>query len=174
MLIEFYGLYVNMPKDISDFKSLSEYNEYCKNQDFATLKSKMSKNEYVENSVSNRAASKLTFQGETVKSYEELMIANYLFLNGINYKYEKFYEYKTADMHHRQYQPDFYLTDYDIYLEHFGINREGKTPWLSSYEEAKYLQGMEWKREKHQELGTILIETYSYYNQEGILLDKLE
>ena len=58
---------------------------------------------------------------EQVKSYEELVIANYLYINGINYEYEKPYEHDISDKEHRQYHPDFYLTDNSIYLEHFGI-----------------------------------------------------
>ena len=111
-------------------------------------------------------------RGDPVKSYEESQIANYLFLNGINYEYEPFYRYDTATVEHRQYQPDFYLPDYDLYLEHFGIDRNKRTaPFV---ENAPYLEGMEWKRKTHKANGTKLIETYSYYQQEGILLEKLE
>lgn len=38
----------------------------------------------------------------------------------------------------------------------------------------KYLDGILWKRDFHKENGTKLIETYSYYSSEGILLKKLE
>lgn len=102
------------------------------------------------------------------------MIANFLFLHGINYEYEKEYPFSTGDQYRKTYTPDFYLTDYDIYLEHFGINKEGKTPWLSEIEEKKYLEGIEWKRELHRQKGTKLLETYSWYNSEGTLLINLE
>ena len=111
-------------------------------------------------------------RGDPVKSYEESQIANFLFLNGITYEYEPFYKHDTATVEHRQYQPDFYLPDYDLYLEHFGVNRNGKTaPFVPN---KPYLEGMEWKRNVHKENDTKLIETYSYYQQEGILLQKLE
>ncbi|GMQ64162.1 UvrD-helicase domain-containing protein [Vallitalea maricola] len=169
-IIEFYGLYINVPKEVNEFETIGDYYEYCKSVDFTTLKGKMSKDTYVKNKVKELREDKMTIQGEQVKSFEELMIANFLYLNGINYEYEKLYEYDTADQYHRQYKPDFYLTDYDIYLEHFGINKEGKAPWLNSIEEQRYLEGMIWKRRLHIEKGTKLIETYSYYNQKGILL----
>ena len=110
--------------------------------------------------------------GNYVKSYEECQIANFLFLNGINYEYEPFYKHNTATVDHRQYQPDFYLTDYNIYLEHFGIDKNGNTaPFVPKI---PYLEGIKWKRETHKRHKTKLIETYSYYQQEGKLLQKLE
>ncbi|PTB85947.1 helicase IV, partial [cyanobacterium G8-9] len=113
-----------------------------------------------------------SLKNDPVKSYEESQIANFLFLNGINYEYEPFYKHDTATVEHRQYQPDFYLPDYDIYLEHFGVDKNGKTaPFVPN---EPYLEGMAWKRKLHKENETKLIETYSYYQQEGRLLHKLE
>ena len=44
------------------------------------------------------------------------MIANFLYLNGISYKYEEPYVYETADNDYSQYKPDFFLPDYNIYI----------------------------------------------------------
>ena len=52
-----------------------------------------------------------TLKKEFVKSNEELVIANYLFTNGIKYEYEKPYEIETSTLEKRQYTPDFYLPD---------------------------------------------------------------
>ena len=61
-----------------------------------------------------------TLQQEKVKSFEELLIADWLTLHGIKYEYEKpYHAVNTGSLLRRQYRPDFYLTDYDIYLEHF-------------------------------------------------------
>ena len=68
-----------------------------------------------------------TLRGEPVKSFEELLIADWLLLNGINYEYEAPYEHKTAKRQKRQYKPDFFLVDYGIYIEHFGIAKDGST-----------------------------------------------
>lgn len=118
--------------------------------------------------------SKHTLRGEKVKSLEEVSIANFLFLNGVRYEYESKYPYQTNDAHFKVYRPDFYLPDYDIYIEHFGVNKNGKLPWLSDIEEKKYLEGMAWKRQQHRTNGTKLLETYSYYSSQGVLLEKLE
>ena len=82
--------------------------------------------------------------------------------------------YQTNDAHFKVYRPDFYLPDYDIYIEHFGVNKNGKLPWLSNIEEKKYLEGMAWKLQQHRTNGTKLLETYSYYSSQGVLLEKLE
>ena len=60
-----------------------------------------------------------TLNGELVKSFEELMIANFLAVNGVAYTYEKPYEFPTSTRERRQYQPDFFLPDHRIYIEHF-------------------------------------------------------
>lgn len=172
-IINFFGYYLNIPKDWAEFNSLGDCLDYYRNIDFETLKGKCkekSVNEYTKELKNN----KQTIKGEKVKSLEEVMIANYLFLNGINYVYECKYPFKSSDKSKKIYRPDFYLPDYDIYIEHFGITKNKKVPWLSRIEEQKYLDGIEWKRNFHKENKTTLIETYSYYNKEGRLLKELQ
>ena len=114
----------------------------------------------------------VTLNEEWVKSFEEVLIADWLTIHGINYEYEKPYEHKTSTRARRQYQPDFYLTDYGIYLEHFGIDRNGKTaPWMN---QAEYNRGIKWKRELHRQHKTKLIETYSWERMEGVLSSNLK
>src|SRR5690606_14999958 len=71
------------------------------------------------------------------------------------------------------YRPDFYLKDYDIYIEHFGVDENNRAKWLTPFYEQKYVEEMELKRETHKTHNTKLLETYSYYNRDHILLDKL-
>lgn len=155
--IEFYGCYKHMPKDYSEFESEGERFKELKAESLVTLKGQLD-----------------TLQGERVKSIEELMIANYLFLHGVNYEYERNYsgDYETEG---RAYQPDFYLTDYDIWLEHFGVNEHGRCPWIEApVEEQKYIDGMKWKRNIHEANGTKLIESYSWWNKDHDLINKLQ
>jgi DNA helicase-4 len=113
-----------------------------------------------------------TLKGELVKGVGECLIANHLFKLGVEYQYEPAYEHETRDLDFRQYQPDFYLPDNGIYIEHFGICRDGGTaPYV---DKTAYHRGMEWKRELHEKQGTILVETYFYEHSEGILLEELE
>lgn len=169
-LIEFFAYYLNIPQDMEKYNNLGEVYEDNKCLDFETLKSK------VESQVNTLKKDQWTIQGERVKSMEEVTIANYLYLHGIRYTYEKEYNYVSDDTYTKRYRPDFYLEDYDIYLEHFGINDRGRAPWLSPIEEKKYLADMVWKRNLHSFNNTVLIETYSYQNSNGQLtvsLDKL-
>ena len=112
-----------------------------------------------------------TLKGELVKSFEELLIADWLCLNGVRYEYERPYEVTTSSLRRRQYRPDFYLLDYGIYLEHFGINRSGQT--APGIDAKSYLESIEWKRALHRQQGTVLVETFSWERMEGIILDQL-
>ena len=111
-----------------------------------------------------------TLNKELVKSFEELTVANWLAMNGVRYTYEKPYEFPTATREHRQYQPDFYLPDHGIYIEHFALNEEGQAPpgWTT------YAQEAQWKRDLHARHQTTLIETYSWQHRRGVLESNLE
>lgn len=120
----------------------------------------------------------LTLRKEYVKSQQEVMIANFLYINGINYEYETPYKHKTSDNKYRQYKPDFYLPDYDIYLEHFGVNRKGEVHFSqneaqNAQQTRKYQADMVWKRNLHKQQQTKLIETFSYEFMERNWTDKL-
>lgn len=103
-----------------------------------------------------------TLNGELVRSIDERYIADFLFIHGIKYVYEKKYELVPYD-----YYPDFYLCDYDIYLEHFAIDKTGKAPPLFDNPK-KYVTDAQAKRDLHKKMGTYLIETHSgYLNDEN-------
>lgn len=159
-LVDLFGLYMHIPNQ-QEYENLGEMYDYENGYDLETMKAKY-------NRYKHRDKDLYTLKQEKVKSIEELVIANYLFLNGINYEYEKKYPYAE------RYHPDFYLTDYKIYLEHFGINEFGRCPQYESNEETKYINEMKWKRILHQQNNTTLLETYSYYFKKGIIIPKLE
>lgn len=173
-LTEYFSYFLEIPDKMENYSSLGEMYEAEKNADLETLKSKYDREKYIRESGEERAKTFLTLNNETVKSLEETKIANFLFMHGVNYEYEKLYPFESNDPLRKAYAPDFYLTDYDIYLEHFGVTKDFKCPQLSPVEEKKYLEGIEWKRAFHKEHNTKLLETYSYYTSEGVLLKKLE
>lgn len=121
----------------------------------------------------------VTLKKETVKSYGELDIANFLTQNGVTYVYEQEYPIDTRTSEFGQYHPDFYLPNFDLYIEYFGINRQGDVP---SYFTGKggmsatqtYQEGIKWKRDLHRKNGTRMIEVYAYEKIEEQLLPKLE
>lgn len=173
-LTEYFAYYLEIPEDMEKYQSIGDLYEAEKNADLETIKSRYEQEKYIRETGANRAETLTTLNNEKVKSLEETKIANFLFLNGINYEYEKQYLHDGGDPYRKAYKPDFYLTDYDIYLEHFGISKDFTVPWLPPIEEQKYLDEIRWKREQHKLYGTKLIETYSYYNSEGVLLSKLK
>ena len=148
LLSEWFAWHLHQYKSAFEFETPGEYYEYLEQNKIITL------------------------NGERVKSFEECMIANFLSLNGVDYKYEAAYEHATADAEHRQYEPDFFLPGHRIYIEHFGIDRKGHTaPFVN---ESKYHEEMEWKRNLHRRHETDLIETFSYLRREGALFSSLE
>jgi DNA helicase-4 len=112
----------------------------------------------------------LTVRGERVKSQEEVMIANFLFLNGVDYRYEAHYPHPTADEEHRQYRPDFYYPTLGLFHEHFALDAQGVPPIHFK----NYLEGVHWKRQLHAEKGTALFETTSHGLRRGDDFARLE
>ena len=149
------------------YKNDGEIFKELKSLDFKTLKDRLGKLSVNKNKHE-------TLKNEFVKSNEELVIANYLFTNGINYEYEKPYEIETSTIDKRQYTPDFYLPDYDIYIEHYGIDRSGNAPQYDKKASEEYVRSMNWKRQIHSENQTKCIETFSYEFSEGIIFDNLK
>lgn len=130
-----------------DFGCRSDYDEYVRTNELVTL------------------------HGEAVKSFEEVVVANFLSAYGVEYEYERPYPFDTATASRRQYKPDFYLPAYNIYIEHFALDRSGKPP---THFGPQYAQGVIWKRGVHREHDTTLLETYSHLKKEGILESTLE
>lgn len=110
-----------------------------------------------------------TLQGERVKSLEECIIADWLFYNGVAYDYERRYEFDTVTDTHRQYRPDFYYPDAQLYHEHFALDANGQPPKHF----ANYSEGMHWKRQQHMARGTALVETTSFGLRSGQALQDL-
>lgn len=112
----------------------------------------------------------LTAKGDIVKSKEERVIADWLFYCGVNYEYERAYEHETASQQHRQYFPDFYYPDAQLYHEHFALNEKGEAP--TDFKD--YLRGVEWKRKIHAEKETAFVETTSHSLKTGEWMEVLE
>ncbi len=132
-------------KSAFEFDTLDEYEEYVRGVELRTL------------------------SGDLVKSFEELVIANFLTEHGVEFRYEDRYETTTATRQHRQYQPDFFLPGHNIYIEHFALDEQGRPPpgWRG------YAEGVEWKRTIHRQRGSKLVETYSWQHRRGVLLETL-
>ena len=165
-------------KHLADENYLKLFISYCmtsptKSADEFEFKSKKEYDEYIQNT------SPVTIKNESVKSYCELEIANFLYSNGISYTYEKNYKYDLADEGHSGYKPDFYLDDYGIYIEFFAVNKEGRVPdWFAAKAgktpSETYIDGIKWKRETHRNFNTTLVEVSYADKQCGRLLENLK
>ncbi len=142
-------------RSLWDFETMNEYYRHVEAHDLRTL------------------------QGERVRSFEELEIANWLFLNGIAYEYEPVYGREPPGSGRRAYRPDFRLTESGVYIEHFGVRREtgpdGRERLTTApfVDRDAYLEDMEWKRGVHRKHGTTLVETSSQERVEGRLTTAL-
>ena len=134
---------------------------------------------WAEMRLSNEEIGELEFistkKAEIVRSYGERDIANFLDVNNINYVYEAMYKVDESDV---KYRPDFYLPDHGIYIEYYGVDRDGKVPSYFSAKDGKtpseaYNESMLWKRNLHMEKGTKLVEVFAYERWEGTLLSNL-
>lgn len=103
----------------------------------------------------SRRAGFSTFHGETVRSEGERLIADWLYLNGVEYRYEQPYPHDVADSSHAQYRPDFYYPQLDVWHEHWALRADGTPP--DSF--VSYADDMAWKRNTHRQYGTTLLET---------------
>lgn len=81
-----------------------------------------------------------TLRGEKVKSNGEKIIADYFYKRSINYEYERVAKTHSWIFGKKISKPDFYLPDYNVYIEYWGLidvdNRK---------KQAKYQREMRWK-----------------------------
>ena len=166
-ILTYYGLYLTSDKHDKKYKNEGEMYEDLRKSDFSTLRTQLL-------SLTNDINKRETIKKELVKSFEEMAIANWYFINGIDYIYEAPYEKDVSTADKRQYMPDFRLPKYKIYHEHYGINKQGRADQFEGQEAAMYVANMQWKRAIHQQNNTICIETYSYEFDDGTVFDKLE
>ena len=81
-----------------------------------------------------------TIAGEKVKSRSEKTIADYLFQNSIRYEYEKAAKAHFLIFSEKISKPDFYLSDYNVYVEYWGlVDADDKKV------RSRYTREMKWK-----------------------------
>lgn len=166
-------------KSLSDF-AFEEIKKLCKKSEYYSLISEFASNGGAQNDYDYEKYlaqnPPTTYAGERVKSRGEVEIADFLYMAKIKYEYEAAYEKDTRTEKYGQYYPDFYLPDYKIYIEYFGVDREGKVPsyFRGDNPSEEYNAQIKWKKELHAANGTKLIDLYAYQHFEGALLPELE
>ncbi|EHH1077591.1 UvrD-helicase domain-containing protein [Vibrio parahaemolyticus] len=147
-LLEYFSAYYYVDKSPWAFESQGAYLKYLRDNDIRSMK------------------------GEAVKSYGEMVVANWLYRQGIHYEYEAKYRFDVATLEYRQYEPDFYLPEYDIYIEYYGIDEHGDTvPYV---DRERYHKSIQWKRQTHKKYGTGYVEVFYSQHKKGQLENALE
>lgn len=136
------------PSNPFEFESNEEYERFVRDNEYRSLST------------------------DLVRGYQELLIANWLYLHGIKFEYEAQYVTKVRVDIGYDYKPDFHISDTNIYIEHFGVDRLGNT--RSDIDASAYRKSMDSKRELHEKHGTRLIETFHYDWVEGCLEESLK
>ena len=136
-LILFFGSYFDAPYEGDD---LNTFFNYIAKADFSTLRGNMS--EFTEQIINQRTGKQVTIARETLRSSQEVRIANFLYLNNIEYTYEKPYQYNII-YSHKPYTPDFTITQGDkiAYIEHFGITEDGKNNRYTEEDKSENMPG---------------------------------
>ena len=173
-LVLFMGYYFDLTEDVFQFENLNQYHLYKASMVYETLKSGLG--EYINKVSDQRRKRMLTITGEYLRSVQEVQIANFLYLNGIDYEYEKVYPYGTPLSSGKKYTPDFFISqgEHTAWIEHYALSDTGYNNRFTPQETGKYKKAIRDKRIIHQKSHTTLLETWSMYSDRRSLLEHLE
>ena len=150
ILIEYLAYHSEQEFKEESFEDKEEYYKYMENKSYSTL-----------NDIN-------------VKSISERDIGNFLFLHDIKFEYEPLVEWVDKDEEDKEYHPDFYLPDHDVYIEHWGLNKQNQVPpWFTKSSE-EYLELRNWKLEQFENHDKTLIETWDYERISDDLIPNLK
>ncbi|MDP1694667.1 MAG: UvrD-helicase domain-containing protein [Candidatus Woesearchaeota archaeon] len=150
----------DIKKEQTDFETKEEYYKYMQQLRYTAL------------------------DGTKVKSDAERDILNFFVKHNLNgNKINIIYEAPATWMEQNKYEkndplkPDFYFPDFDLYLEHWSLDKKGRVPFWFSGENPteEYKNSMEHKKaEFRKQTKYSLIETYSYEYNESNFQEKLK
>lgn len=169
-LILFFASYFDAPYEGKDLNAF--FNHIAKSN-FTTMRSEL--DEFKQHVIDTRTKKAVTIQSEVMRSNQEVEIANYLYLNGIDYEYEPMYPYDIL-FARKPYTPDFIIRQGDrvAYIEHFGITEDGRNDRYSRDQIEAYKKAVNDKVRLHRQHGTILLYTFSSYKDRRPILDHLQ
>lgn len=159
-LILFFASYFDAPYEGDD---INHFFNHLANVNYATMRSEL--DDFKEEVIDRKSKRKITIQNEIVRSIQEVEIANFLYLNSIDYTYEPIYKYNIP-MSQKPYTPDFMIWqgDHIAYIEHFGITEDGRNFLYDEAELTAYKKAVNDKVILHRKHNTELIYTFSSYN----------
>lgn len=159
-LIMFFASYFDAPYEGNDINKF--FNSIAKSN-YTTLRSEIT--DFQREVIDTRTKKAVTIQSEVMRSNQEVEIANFLYLNNIDYEYEPLYPYDIL-VARKPYTPDFIIRQGDniAYIEHFGITESGENDRYSSDQLAAYKRAINDKVQLHKQHSTKLIYTFSSFN----------
>lgn len=168
-LIMFFASYFDAPYEGDDLNAF--FNNIAK-ANYSTMRSDLE--DFKREVIDARTKKTVTIQNEILRSHQEVEIANFLYLNNIDYDYEPIYQYDVPGAR-KPYTPDFIIFQdgKSAYLEHFGISENGENDRYSDEELDRYKKAVNDKVCLHKQHGTTLVYTFSSYNDRKPLLTHL-
>lgn len=133
-LIMFFASYFDAPYEGEDLNAF--FNNIAK-ANYSTMRSDLE--DFKREVIDARTKKSVTIQNEILRSHQEVEIANFLYLNNIDYDYEPIYQYDVPGAR-KPYTPDFIIFQdgKSAYLEHFGISENGENDRYSDEELDRY------------------------------------
>jgi len=168
-LVLFFASYFDAPYEGSDLNAF--FNNLAKSN-FSTMRSEF--DDFQRQVIDSRTKKAVTIQSEVMRSNQEVEIANFLYLNNLDYEYEPLYKYDILYAR-KPYTPDFIVTQGDkvAYIEHFGITEDGRNNRYSQDQLDSYKKAIRDKILLHRQHGTTLIYTFSSYNDRRSITEHL-
>ncbi|GBU27410.1 DNA helicase [Treponema sp. R8-4-B8] len=169
----FFGYHFDLPADIMKYDNLNQFHLSKAAQDYETIKS--GAGDYIKKVSTQRERGLKTLTGEYLRSIQEVQIANFLYLNGLDYEYEPVYPHPINGAR-KKYTPDFIISqgEHSAYLEHYAISESGYSSVLTHKEIKKYSSAIKDKIKLHRLMGTTLLETWAWYKDKRPLSEHLK
>lgn len=158
-LVLFFASYFDAPYEGDD---INDFFNHMAHANYATMRSELE--DFRTEVIDRKTRNKVTIQNEVVRSYQEVEIANFFYLNNIDYEYEPVYKYNIM-LSRKPYTPDFIIRQngQEIYVEHFGITEDGQNSLYTEEQLNMYKKAVNDKILFHKKHGTTLIYTFSSY-----------
>ncbi|MCR4593503.1 MAG: UvrD-helicase domain-containing protein, partial [Clostridiales bacterium] len=168
-LILFFASYFDAPYEGTDIKDF--FNNIAKSN-FSTMRSELE--DFQNQVIDIRQKKAVTIQSEVMRSNQEVEIANFLYLNNIDYEYEPVYKYDIL-FSRKPYTPDFIIRQGNnvAYIEHFGLTEDGRNNRYSQDQINSYKKAINDKIKLHRQHGTKLIYTFSKFRDGRSITDHL-
>lgn len=169
-LILFFASYFDSPYEGEDLNAF--FNKIAKSS-YTTMKGDLE--DFKESVLDKNSKRMVTIQNEFLRSQQEVEIANFLYLNNIEYEYEPLYRY-NVQYSKKPYTPDFLIKQGDkiAYIEHFGITEDGKNDRYTESQLEFYKKAINDKIILHRKHKTTLLYTFSSYKDGKTLLEHLQ